>query len=90
MLQQSRFGNERGSKGGFNRRSNNRRNSDHYHCNSGCACSCIAVALVGSNFAGLSGASLTSACLAYLGGGAIAIEGAGMAGGTIAIDVEPA
>jgi hypothetical protein len=50
----------------------------------------IAVALVGSNFAGLSGASLTSACLAYLGGGAIAIEGAGMAGGTIAIDVEPA
>ena len=30
----------------------------------------IAVALVGSNFAGLSGAALTSACLAYLGGGA--------------------
>ncbi len=45
----------------------------------------IAVALVGSNFAGLSGAALTSACLAYLGGGAIAIGGAGMAGGTIAI-----
>jgi len=45
----------------------------------------IAVALVGSNFAGLSGAALTSACLAYLGGGAIAISGAGMAGGTIAI-----
>ena len=42
----------------------------------------IAVALVGSNFAGLSGAALTSACLAYLGGGAI---GAGMLGGTIAI-----
>lgn len=45
----------------------------------------IAVALVGSNFAGLSGAALTSACLAYLGGGAIAIGGTGMAGGTIAI-----
>ncbi len=45
----------------------------------------IAVALVGSNFAGLSGAALTSACLAYLGGGAIAIGGAGMVGGTIAI-----
>ena len=45
----------------------------------------IAVALVGSNFAGLSGAALTSACLAYLGGGAIAIGGMGMAGGTIAI-----
>ena len=45
----------------------------------------IAIALVGSNFAGLSGAALTSACLAYLGGGAIAIGGAGMAGGTIAI-----
>lgn len=45
----------------------------------------IAVALVGTKFAGLSGAALTSACLAYLGGGAIAIGGAGMAGGTIAI-----
>lgn len=45
----------------------------------------IAVVLVGSNFAGLSGAALTSACLAYLGGGAIAIGGAGMAGGAIAI-----
>lgn len=45
----------------------------------------IAVTLVGSNFAGLSGAALTSACLAYLGGGAIAVGGAGMAGGTIAI-----
>lgn len=45
----------------------------------------IAVALVGSNFAGLSGAALTSACLAYLGGGAIAAGGLGMAGGTIAI-----
>lgn len=45
----------------------------------------IAVALVGSNFAGLSGAALTSACLAYLGGGAIAIGGAGMTGGAIAI-----
>lgn len=45
----------------------------------------IAVALVGSKFAGLSGAALTNACLAYLGGGAIAFGGAGMAGGTIAI-----
>ena len=45
----------------------------------------IAVALVGSNFAGLSGAALTSACLVYLGGGAIAAGGAGMLGGTIAI-----
>lgn len=45
----------------------------------------IAVTLVGSNFAGLHGAALTSACLAYFGGGAIAAGGAGMAGGTIAI-----
>lgn len=45
----------------------------------------IAVALVGSQFAGLGGAALTSACLAYLGGGAVAFGGAGMAGGTIAI-----
>ena len=45
----------------------------------------IAVALVGSNFAGLGGAALTSACLAYLGGGAIAAGGAGMAGGLVAI-----
>lgn len=42
----------------------------------------IAVALVGSNFAELSGAALTSACLAYLGGGAV---GLGMAGGTIVV-----
>lgn len=45
----------------------------------------IAVALVGSEFAGLHGAALTSACLAYIGGGAIAAGGAGMAGGTITI-----
>lgn len=45
----------------------------------------IAIALVGSNFTGLSGAALTSACLAYLGGGAIAAGGAGMAGGTMVI-----
>ncbi len=45
----------------------------------------FAVALVGSNFAGLSGAALTSACLAYLGGGAIAAGGLGMAGGTAVI-----
>ncbi len=45
----------------------------------------IAVALVGSHFAGLSGAALTNACLAYLGGGAIAAGGAGMSGGIAAI-----
>lgn len=45
----------------------------------------IAVALVGSNFSGLSGAALVSASLAFLGGGAIAAGGAGMAGGTAAI-----
>lgn len=45
----------------------------------------IAVLLVGSQFTGLSGAALTSACLAYLGGGAIAAGGLGMAGGTAAI-----
>lgn len=45
----------------------------------------IAVSLVGTNFTGLSGAALTSACLAYLGGGAIAAGGLGMAGGTMAI-----
>ena len=41
----------------------------------------IAVVLVGSNFAGLSGAALTSACLAYLGGGAVLGLGAGSAVG---------
>lgn len=45
----------------------------------------IAVALLGSNFAGLSGAALTSACLALAGGGAIAAGGAGMAGGIMVI-----
>lgn len=45
----------------------------------------IAVYIVGSNFIGLSGAALTSASLAYLGGGAIAVGGLGMAGGTITI-----
>ena len=40
---------------------------------------------MGSNFARLNGAALTSACLAYLGGGAIAAGGAGMLGGTIVI-----
>ena len=43
----------------------------------------IAVFLVGSNFIGLSGAALTSASLAYLGGGAIAAGGFGMAGGAL-------
>lgn len=45
----------------------------------------IAVTLVGSNFAGLSGAALTSACLAYVGGGAIAAGGLGMFGGIATI-----
>lgn len=45
----------------------------------------IAVALYGSQFAGLSGAALTSACLAMAGGGAIAAGGAGMAGGVLTI-----
>lgn len=45
----------------------------------------IAVTLVGSNFAGLSGAALTSTCLAYVGGGAIAAGGLGMSGGIATI-----
>ena len=45
----------------------------------------IAVFLVGSNFAGLHGIALANACLAYLGGGAVAAGGMGMAGGTMAI-----
>lgn len=45
----------------------------------------IAVTLVGSNFTGLSGAALTSACLAYVGGGAIAAGGLGMSGGIATI-----
>ncbi|MEE3433742.1 MAG: hypothetical protein VZQ50_07770, partial [Lachnospiraceae bacterium] len=45
----------------------------------------IAVAIVGTKFAGLSGAALTSACLAYFGGGAVAVGGFGMAGGTMFI-----
>lgn len=45
----------------------------------------IAVALVGAQFAGLHGAALVSACLAYIGGGAIAAGGFGMAGGITAI-----
>ena len=45
----------------------------------------IATLLVGSNFAGLTGVALTSACLAYIGGGAVAVGGLGMAGGIITI-----
>lgn len=45
----------------------------------------IATLIVGSNFAGLTGAALTSACLAYIGGGAVAVGGLGMAGGIITI-----
>ncbi|MBU9057896.1 hypothetical protein [Catenibacterium mitsuokai] len=51
----------------------------------GSLASAIAVTLVGSNFAGLSGAALTSACLAYVGGGAIAAGGLGMSGGIATI-----
>ena len=45
----------------------------------------VAVTLFGAQFANLSGAALTSACLAFAGGGAIAAGGAGMAGGVAAI-----
>ncbi len=45
----------------------------------------IAVALVGTDFTGLSGIALTNAALAYLGGGAIAVGGYGVAGGTAVI-----
>lgn len=45
----------------------------------------IAVALVGSSFTGLHGVALVNACLAYIGGGAVAIGGGGMAGGMVAI-----
>lgn len=45
----------------------------------------IAVTLVGSSFAGLSGAALTSASLAAIGGGSITAGGLGMAGGTAII-----
>ena len=45
----------------------------------------IAVTLVGSNFTGLSGAALMNACLAYVGGGAIAAGGLGMSGGIATI-----
>lgn len=41
----------------------------------------IAVAIFGGAFPGLHGIALTSACLAMLGGGAVAIGGAGIAGG---------
>lgn len=45
----------------------------------------IAVLLVGPQFAGLHGIALINACLAFLGGGAIAVGGAGIAGGTALI-----
>lgn len=45
----------------------------------------IAVTIFGSQFSGLSGAALTSACLAAAGGGAIAAGGAGMMGGIVTI-----
>jgi len=46
----------------------------------------IAIALVGAKVTtGLSGAALLNACLAFLGGGALATGGAGMLGGTMVI-----
>lgn len=45
----------------------------------------LAVALVGEGFAGLHGIALTNACLALLGGGAVAIGGYGIVGGTAVI-----
>jgi len=45
----------------------------------------IAVLLVGSSFAGLKGIALINACLAYIGGGAIAAGGGGMAAGVATI-----
>lgn len=47
--------------------------------------SAIAVALAGNSFAGLHGAALVNACLAFFGGGSLAAGGLGMAGGTAAI-----
>ena len=41
--------------------------------------------MVGSKFASLSGAALTKASLACIGGGALSVGGAGMAGGTLLI-----
>ncbi|MBQ3432439.1 MAG: hypothetical protein IJG23_06625 [Clostridia bacterium] len=45
----------------------------------------IAIAIAGESFAGLSGAALTSASLAAIGGGSLAAGGLGMAGGTAII-----
>jgi len=45
----------------------------------------IAIALFSSEFVGITGAALTSVCLAMVGGGAIAAGGAGMAGGILVI-----
>lgn len=45
----------------------------------------IAVAMFGTEFAGLYGAALVNACLAFAGGGAIAAGGAGVAGGVFTI-----
>ena len=42
----------------------------------------LAVAIAGESVAGLSGAALTSASLAFVGGGSLAVGGLGMAGGT--------
>ena len=42
----------------------------------------IAVLIAGNTVAGLSGAALTSASLAFVGGGSLAVGGMGMAGGT--------
>lgn len=45
----------------------------------------IAIAIAGESVAGLSGAALTSASLAFVGGGSLAVGGMGMAGGTAII-----
>ena len=45
----------------------------------------IATALVDSQFPGYSGVALSSACLAYLGDGAIAAGGAGTVGVSVVI-----
>ncbi len=45
----------------------------------------IAIGMYGSNFAGLYGMALQNACLAFAGGGSLAIGGTGVAGGTLVI-----
>lgn len=51
----------------------------------GVAAGPIATLLVGTQYAGLYGVALVNACLAALGGGALAVGGAGMTGGVMVI-----